>query len=189
MLHLVASNLKKKDSEKGFTLIEIIAILVIIGIGSAIATPSLVNSQRQDRVNQAHSRIRSALVEAQINANRRSQPCTVIIGTSSTTGNPAGCLLESIEYESDIVSITKRNSSGDNFVDPPDNVTFTFQGRTNNQTIWVARKDFDGNVIPGTAKCIVISNVGMIRTGIYDTEATSADCSNPDNQRYDDSTS
>ena len=209
MLHLVVPSLKNK--EKGFNLIEIAAILVIIGIAGAIGAPSLVNSRRQEQVNQAHSRIRSALVEAQINANRLSSRCQVrfgkpgesnvingrlvdndnelidLEGNTVNEANSVSCLLEEFSYPSDIVSLTRRNSSGSNFSDSPQNVTFTFQGRTSNQTIWVARKDFNGDILPETAKCIVISNVGMIRTGIYDTSAPS-NCRNIENDRYDSST-
>ncbi|AFZ48771.1 hypothetical protein Cyast_2830 [Cyanobacterium stanieri PCC 7202] len=183
MLRLIVplTNLKNRDPQQGFTLVEIVAILVIIGIGSAIATPSLINSRRQDQVNQAQSRIRSALVEAQINANRLSTSCEVTIGdtdpdnpTSSerlVTATPSGCLSESIRYDSDVVDVTQTS------------ITYNFQGRTGNaQTIIVGRKNFNGTVIAETEKCIVVSSVGMIRTGIGD----SADnCSNPENARYD----
>jgi len=181
MLHLVVPSLKNK--EKGFNLIEIAAILVIIGIAGAIGAPSLVNSRRQEQVNQAHSRIRSTLVEAQINANRTSQLCTVNIGATSTTGTPAGCILEVINYPSDVVSVTAGG-----FTNAPTPIAYDFQGRTGQaQTIWVSRKDFDGSVLQDTGKCIVVSSVGMIRTGIYDTSAPS-NCRNIENDRYDSST-
>jgi len=188
MRHLVAKiiSLKNRSGEGGFNLIEIMAILVIIGIGSAIGTPSLINSQRQDQVNQAHSKIRSALVEAQINANRRSQPCTVTIGASSTSGL-GGCVLETITYESSVVSVSRGSPTSGNL---PNDVTYTFRGTVEltsppgTQTIWVARKDFDGSVLQDTAKCIVVSSVGMIRTGIYDASAPS-NCRNLENARYD----
>ena len=194
MLHLVVPSLK--NQEKGFNLIEIAAILVIIGIAGAIGTPSLVNARRQDQVNQAHSRIRSTLVEAQINANRLSSSCTVTIGSLSPTdptkrlvtaspSSPSGCVLETIDYESSVVSVSRGSPTSGNL---PNDVTYTFRGTVEPpgaQTIWVARKDFDGTVLQYTAKCIVVSPVGMIRTGIID---SSGGCYNVENDRYDSST-
>ncbi|WP_069790448.1 prepilin-type N-terminal cleavage/methylation domain-containing protein [Cyanobacterium sp. IPPAS B-1200] len=188
MLHLVATKLKlkNKDSQKGFTLIEIIAILVIIGIGSALATPSLINSQRQDRVTQTFRRVTSALKEAQINANRLSTDCEVTINATSVSASPAGCLSETITYDSSIINVSSTLGS------LPETVTFDFRGGTSNfQTIRIFRQDYSSPPSPirGTGKCIVISNnLGMIRTGnMNPVNGRASDCNNPENARYDDS--
>ncbi|MBE9221416.1 prepilin-type N-terminal cleavage/methylation domain-containing protein [Cyanobacterium stanieri LEGE 03274] len=187
MWHLVANKFKNTDVQQGFTLIEIIAILVIIGIGSALATPSLINSRRQDQVNQAHRRIRSALVEAQVTANRLSRSCEIQFASTAITGSriilPSGrvvsCLAENLRIDDSVVSISKDSPGGS----LPNNISYSFQGGTANaQTIWVSRKDFNGNVIQNTARCIVVSPVGMIRTGIIDSDGN---CYNVENDRYD----
>lgn len=170
-------------NQKGFSLIELIVVFTIIGISAAISGPSWVNSRRQERVNEVFTRIRGALIEAQTNANRMSKTCSITITdtgvrlTNSTTHQ--GCLLENISFDSSVVSVT--SSAGP----MPQDIAFTYRGRTSDsQTIEIARKDFSGNVLRATGKCIVISSVGMIRTGVYDASA-SEKCRNPENDRYD----
>ncbi|AUC61401.1 hypothetical protein AA637_09645 [Cyanobacterium sp. HL-69] len=190
MLHLVATKLKLKnqDPQKGFTLVEIVAILVIIGIGSALATPSLINSQRQDRVTQTFRRVTSALKEAQINANRLSTDCDVTINATSVSASPAGCLLETVTYDSSIVNVSSTAGA------LPQTINFDFRGETevaDIQTIRFFRQDYSSppSAISGTGKCIVISNtLGMIRTGnMTPVDGNADDCDNPENARYDDS--
>jgi prepilin-type N-terminal cleavage/methylation domain-containing protein len=178
MRHLLVLNLLKK--EKGFSLFELVVVMVIMGIMSAVGVPSLIGSQRQEKVKEAYSKIRGALVEAQFNANRKSAACTVTITTTGVTGSPSGCLLENITFDSSIVDI---NSSAGTL---PRNIVFTYKGTTSNaQTLQIRRKTFSGTAMPETGKCIVISSIGMIRTGIYDSTVTGTNCNNVENKRYD----
>lgn len=165
--------------EKGFNLIELLVILIIIGITAGLGTPSLVNSRRQDITNQVFNSVKGALIEVQVNANRLSQDCTVVVGADGVSAAPSACLLQSINYDSSIVSVTSTSGGS---------ITYTFQGTTSDaQTFWVARKNFDGTTLNDTAKCVVVSTVGMIRTGIVANSAnplTATNCRNPENDLY-----
>ncbi len=177
---LVVPNRIPKQS--GFTLIELLVVTIIIGISAAIATPSLINSQRKDKANEVFTKIRSALVEAQTTSNRTSNSCTVNITTTTITGTPVGCVSESVTFDSNIVSVTPSAVS----------IAYNFEGKvldpitllptiTVDQIIQIAPKDFSGNAITTNAKCIVVApNLGMIRTGIVN----GTNCTNNENLRY-----
>jgi prepilin-type N-terminal cleavage/methylation domain-containing protein len=178
MLHLIVLNLLKKD--RGFTLFELIVILVIISIVSAISLPSLIGSQRQDKVNEAFSKIQGGLRQVQLNANRKSTTCTITIDISEVIASPSGCLLENITFDSGIVDITSTTGI------LPQDIAFTYRGTTSNsQTLQIRRKTFSGEAMPETGKCIVISTIGMIRTGIYNGNVKGTNCNNIENKRYD----
>lgn len=174
MWQLIA--IRKVNSEKGFNLLEVVLVSVIIGIMAAVGVPNLLESQRDARARETFKRIQGALIEAQFNANRLSQNCTVQITSTQVSGNPSGCVLEPIAIDNSIVSVTRQG-----FTLPPQNISFSFRGTTgNSDTIWITRKDFSGNAMESTARCIVVSPMGMIRTGINN----GGSCVNPDNLRY-----
>lgn len=175
----VLNLLKKNKPESGFNLIEMLVVTAIIGIMSAVAVPNLLGEQRDNQAKEAFTKIRGALIEAQTNANRTSSNCTVTITTSSISGSSSGCVLETTNFDSSVVSVT---SSAGNL---PQSITFDFEGDTAQaQTIQVAPKN-SSNPILEKSRCIVISpNLGMIRTGFYDASA-SANCNNTENERYD----
>lgn len=180
MRRLVVLNLLKRiKTESGFNLIEMLVVTAIIGVMSAVAVPNLLGQQRDSQAKEVFTKIRGALIEAQTNANRTSSNCTVNITTSSISGTPAGCVLETTNFDSSVVSVT---STGDS------TIQFDFQGGIavgDIQTFQIAPKDFSGNALTDQGRCIVMSNtLGMIRTGIYDDSAP-ADCNNTENIRYD----
>ncbi|WP_324281494.1 type II secretion system protein [Cyanobacterium aponinum UTEX 3221] len=196
---------RHKNEEKGFNLLEVVLVSVIVGIMAAVSVPNLLEQQRQERVNEAFNKIRGALVEAQTNANRKSRSCTVVITTTQVSSylhvdddgdpytpseddddngldpkpitNPESCTLENIAIDDSIVEMRSTASGG-----LPQNITFDFDGnltKTTQQTIHLKRK----NAPNETGKCIVISNqLGTIRTGIYDSVIG---CNNPENKKYD----
>ncbi len=181
MQHLVVIKLllnKHNNKEKGFNLLEVVLVSVIVGIMAGISVPNFLEEQRQQRVNEAFNWIRGALVEAQTNASRLSTDCTVTIDADQVSGSPPGCVLEKITFDTNIIDI--RSSAGS----LPQDIGFQFDGRlsssTSLQTIHIKRK----NAPNETGKCIVISNnLGMIRTGIYNS-TSSANCENLENRRY-----
>ncbi|WP_373481145.1 Tfp pilus assembly protein FimT/FimU [Geminocystis sp.] len=195
MLPLIALPIFKiSQKQKGFTLLELIAVCAIIGVVSAVAAPNLIDSKRQEEVNKTFTKIRSTLIEAQTNANRKSTDCTVSISnnnaTYSITGNPSGCVLEPFSVDKNIVSVTKSNFSNDPTFSNGNNdgMEFDLKSTTvDSGTLWIARKDFSGKVLPESAKCIVVSSIGMIRTGIFAGTSSKPTCNNIENKRYDNS--
>lgn len=181
------------NKEKGFNLIEMLVIIIITGIATAIGTPSLVNARRQDITNQAFNQIKGALTEAQVNANRLSTDCTVTVGTNGVTGAPGGCLLQNVTYDDDIVSVTARElTPTPTALTIPTNLTVNFRGNfvnsgtplTDEIIIEIARKDFNGTALLTTGKCIVVNGSGMVRSGVYDASVADSNCRNPENDRY-----
>lgn len=90
MLHFNAP----KNSQ-GFTLIEIITVLLIISILAAIAVPSFLALLNQSKVNSALSEVRGAFQEAQREAIRKGKSCTVNLDkiTNTVSSTPISCLV------------------------------------------------------------------------------------------------
>lgn len=165
--------------EQGFTLIEMIVTVVILGVATAIASPSLINSWRQSKANEASLKLKTTLQQAQANANRMSISCTVTLDNSAAdvytiSSSTSGCIPETITVDKDYVEITSTGSGS---------VTFTFKGTTTSQqTFTIARKNGSGTVDSSNANCLVISTgLGLIRSGKKD----GSNCLNIENLRYE----
>jgi prepilin-type N-terminal cleavage/methylation domain-containing protein len=103
-----------RKSSSGFTLIEMLVTLIIVGVIAAIAAPNFLGLLNRNRVNEAAQQVEGALKEAQRQAMRKGKQCTININTTSKIiSNPAtnGCLLSSrnlnnlIQLNSNITSI------------------------------------------------------------------------------------
>lgn len=73
-------------SARGFTLIEVVTVVVIIGIISVIAMPRFGNSLARYRVEHAAKRLQADLILAREFAVQRSEVCEVVFTTGSTSG-------------------------------------------------------------------------------------------------------
>lgn len=155
-----------KNSEKnrphnlssGFTLIEMIAVLIIIGVIAAIATPSLIGLWGQNQVRSALAEITGAIKESQRQAMRQGILCRININPSDNllTGNPSNCALSNRRINP-VVTI-RTNLSG-----TPPNISFSHKGSTTKSgTIVVS------STLTNLQKCFVISlGLGIVRTGDY----------------------
>lgn len=148
----------KKNQNCGFTLIELIITVIIIGIIAAIASPSFLGLLNRYRVNAALDDIEGAIKETQRQAMRRGRSCRININTATNilSSNSSGCLLANRVIDDDVNIRT--NLSG-----TPPNINFSGKGNTTKMGTIVVSSD-------GTdrQKCFVISlGLGISRTGNY----------------------
>jgi prepilin-type N-terminal cleavage/methylation domain-containing protein len=154
----------RRNANLGFTLAEITATLVIIGILAAIGIPNFLGMYQRFQANSAFDKVRAAIQETQLQAMRlgTTSGCTLIIDEAAktiTVDAPAddptkyrGCLLEKVKLPDSTIIKTNNGT-----------VRFNYKGNTDTlQTIVVS--DNTQNY----KKCLVISTgIGMMRSGFY----------------------
>ncbi len=150
-----------RPNSQGFTLIELVIILFIVGILSAISVPSFLGLLNRAKVNNAVAQVQGALQEAHREAVRKSKSCTVTLTTTTVTGD---CLVTGARILPQGV-VMATNVVG--------NIKFGIRGNTNFTT---DPKEADyGNIIlyqpnspTSRRKCVAISNgIGILRSGTY----------------------
>lgn len=152
-----------KKPESGFSLVEMLAVLVIVGILVAIAAPNLIGILRRNQVNAALDKLHGAIKETQRQAIRQGRLCRININLSNNklTGNPTNCLLNDRQIDDNL--IIRTNLSG-----TPPNISFSHKGSTTRSgTIVVSSSTVN------VQKCFVISlGLGIVRTGNYTGSST-----------------
>jgi len=144
-----------RNKNQGFTLIETLFTLIIIGILAAIAAPSFLAMLNRNKVSNALTQVRGALQEAQREAVRKSQSCTVTIdATNKKVAGP--CLVTGDRTLNSSVGLESNETS----------IKFSYRGTIN--------LSGDGTVVfftednPNYKKCLAISSpLGIIRSGKY----------------------
>lgn len=175
----------KKDN-KGFTLVEMLAALVIVGIIAALAAPNLLGMLNQARVKDGLGQVEGAIREAQKLARRNGQSCRILF-TTNANGNSvvqiapddgatsfSGCLLSN-RVLPDLVSFSRLNGGTLETIDSSKEIELSFssKGNPDNQYIIVVSHEQS----PDTQKCIQIQGLlGAILTGNYNPDATTNRC-------------
>ena len=152
-----------KKSDRGFTLIELIIVLVIIGVMAAITTPNFLGLLSRYRLNNSLYQLLGAINEAQRSAMLKSQSCNIVIepSTNNITTNTAGCLLNNRRLDD---SITIRS----NFPGASTSILFSYRGSTTRMGTIVLSSDYTDS-----QKCFVIAlGTGIKRTGDYNGSKT-----------------
>lgn len=164
-----------KQSIAGFTLVEMIVVVVIVGILAAIAAPTWQGWLTRQRVNSAQAEALNTLRQAQANAKREKrmwQTCfrddgtrVAYIITASNDCNtiPINSWNSLLAEDSNIVAIDTANTKGGNSftmqfqykgllveTDPPQTGKITF-GIRNNQGSAGTR--------PGTKRCVTVQTL------------------------------
>jgi len=159
MSHLLAK-------ERGFTLFELLAVVVIVGISAAIGIPSLLRLVNASKVRDAQSQVQGIIRGAQRQALLKSTDCElqfnnissppVTISDTNTTSTIACLTASTLKLPEDVKIAT--NLSG-----TPPKLAFNFKGRSNKGGTIVFYSDKAKQ-----KRCLVIAlYMGMMRTGEY----------------------
>lgn len=161
-------------NDQGFTLIELMVVLIIIGVIAAIAAPNFIGLLNRNRVNEALSTLVGAIKETQRQAMLNSQLCRIDIDTNTNilAGNPSSCLLSNRNITDSVIIRT-------NIPGATPNISFSHKGSTTKMgTIVVSNENTN------LQKCFVIAlGTGITRIGTYtgsNTGSVSATFCQPD---------
>jgi prepilin-type N-terminal cleavage/methylation domain-containing protein len=156
-------------SNRGWTLIEMGVVVVIIGILASLAIPSFGKMQARNQLRGAMAQVQAALQEAQKNAIKKGSSCVVDIDTTNRTINQNsaaannGCVPNPVTIPaSQGISMTSTSSS----------ITFSYKGNPSSSVIDPTNNaTFDQIVLTHEItslepRCLVISSgIGIMRSG------------------------
>lgn len=148
----------------GFSLPETLAIVVILGIFATLATPSFLSWVNSRRVEDVLSQVEGALKEAQSEAIRKSQVCTLTINSTSVKASPSNCLPTGAR---DLTQVSggSNNGSGVTIVaETASKIVFSSKGSTSSSNILVFYHPDQSQGM----RCLAISaGIGIIRSGEF----------------------
>ncbi len=148
----------KCQSDRGFTLIELMVAIIIVGIIAAIASPNFIGLLSRIKINNALEELLGAIKETQRLAMRSGNNCRINIDPNTNILNATTneCSLNTRKIDEDITIRTNLSGS-------TPNISFSQKGTTTKAGTIVLSSD-----LTNTQKCFVISlGLGIMRTGNY----------------------
>lgn len=168
-----------QQKNRGFTLPEVLLIVIILGIFAALAAPSFLSWVNRKGVEDVLSQVEGAVKEAQAVAIRKSQTCELDISASSVTSMPPNCLPTGAR---DLTQVSGGNNDAGVSIIASTNekITFSPKGTTTSINVFVFYHPDQSQGM----RCLAISSgIGIIRTGEFKgphiptvSDATSMNC-------------
>ncbi len=147
----------------GFSLPEVLAIVVILGIFAALAAPSFLSWVNNKRIDDVSRQVEGALKEAQATAIRTSQQCSLRINSSSITANPPSCLPTGARDLTQLGGGTSPSAVAQ-IAANNDDIQFSPKGSTTSSNVLVFYHPDQSQGM----RCLAISaGIGIIRTGEF----------------------
>lgn len=179
--HSVILNHRTKNVVPGFTLLETLVVIIIIGVLAAIASPawsSLLNKQRLNAAkNEAFQAIRTAQNNAKLNhvdwqVSFREVNGLVQWVTHPASAPPSNALWQSLDSN---VRINPETTLYFDETNKAYRLRFTHLGRVSGQ---LGRITFSGKTDSTTKRCVIVSTLlGAMREGEEQTSGNNKPCS------------
>lgn len=172
--------LVKKVRASGFTVTELLVVLIIIGVIAAISIPNLLGLYNYYQAKSAFIDLKSAIIEAQKQAKRRGKTCKIKLDKIEQRGIVRDRItvvsnLDPGERGQDYSNCLTSDRILSQFVELETNIPgrtnkITFSHKGNTTTSGTIKLSNDTNSFN---RCLVISNgLGIIRTGHYQEEGS-----------------
>jgi prepilin-type N-terminal cleavage/methylation domain-containing protein len=158
--------------DRGFTLIEILIVIMMVGILTAIAAPSWLSFVTNNRMSASQSRVFSTLKDAQSTAKRGSTTATFVIGNDPTNGayiRSGTSQYQYLEQGVRVLSVTK--ATAPTTVPLPLTIEFNSQGlpskvNTATFTDYPLKITIGVNNSAGLNRCTSITTIlGSVKSG------------------------
>jgi prepilin-type N-terminal cleavage/methylation domain-containing protein len=176
---LAQAKLRDRQNFHGYTMMEILAVLSLVGILSAMAMPSLLAMQGGNNLNNSLEKVRSTLEISQTIAVQKNTSCTLYIPDGSqifsTCLNIADRLssgiisvpngLPQVDLDKDVTirTVNWSNTRGAGLTNYPSQIFYNSKGLSQTNGTIVLDSSSTSN-----KKCLVFNaGIGLIRNGRY----------------------
>lgn len=109
--HFASKHQDRETKSSGFTMLEILVVVIIIGVLSAIIGPNWIAFNNRQKLNSATNTVFTALRTAQSQAKKENKPKTVTINVTDGTIAAPNAIQETLDSKVKITSITRTSSA------------------------------------------------------------------------------